>query len=68
MGNPEDGANVVFSDCKLIANFVELSDAAMSIIEPPNLSFNLLPLFQLLFMHMHYFSISYRFSGLRQYE
>lgn len=28
-----DGALTVFSDCKLIANFVELSDSAMAIIE-----------------------------------
>ena len=28
-----DGAQTVFSDCKLIANFVELSDTAMQIIE-----------------------------------
>ncbi|MFO0001031.1 MAG: hypothetical protein ACK559_07875, partial [bacterium] len=28
-----DGTNTVFSDCKLIANFVELSDSAMAIIE-----------------------------------
>jgi hypothetical protein len=27
------GANALFSDCKLIANFVELSDSAMAIIE-----------------------------------
>jgi hypothetical protein len=31
--NHSDGPNTVFSDCKMIANFVELSDAAMSIIE-----------------------------------
>ncbi len=31
--NSADGANTVFSDCKLIANFVELSDAAMAIVE-----------------------------------
>ena len=28
-----DGVNTVFNDCKIIANFVELSDAAMQIIE-----------------------------------
>ena len=33
MAVPADGANNVFSDCKLIANFVELSDTAMQIIE-----------------------------------
>jgi len=27
------GANALFSDCKLVANFVELSDSAMAIIE-----------------------------------
>jgi hypothetical protein len=31
--NQADGASTIFSDCKLIANFVELSDTAMSIIE-----------------------------------
>jgi len=31
--NHADGVNTVFSDCKLIANFVELSDAAMAIVE-----------------------------------
>ena len=31
--NQVAGASTVFSDCKLIANFVELSDTAMSIIE-----------------------------------
>jgi hypothetical protein len=31
--NHSDGVNTVFSDCKLIANFVELSDSAMAIIE-----------------------------------
>jgi len=33
ISNHSDGANTVFSDCKLIANFVELSDSAMAIIE-----------------------------------